>query len=95
MTVPSMTSTRPAGSGFLSMKICLNGNGHVNITYCDNSENAVCACVCLTFKISALPLPLIGNMQALECLISVYVIVTRDGGGFGESAIGAISTSSV
>lgn len=51
--------------------------------------------LCLTLIISALPLPLIGKMHALECLIKVYVIVTRDGGGFGESEIDAMSTSSV
>lgn len=39
---------------------------------------------------SALPLPLIGNKQTLALLMSGYVMVTRSGGGFGESAIGAI-----
>lgn len=45
-----------------------------------------------TFTMSAFPLPLIANKQTLALLINGYVMVTRSGGGFGESEIGAIKT---
>lgn len=45
----------------------------------------------LTLTIAAFPLPLIGNKQILALFMSGYVIVTRSGGGFGESDMGAIN----
>lgn len=44
-----------------------------------------------TLTMLALLLPLIGNRHTLALLISGYVMVIRSGGGFGESAIGAIN----
>ena len=52
----------------------------------------LCKCP-LTFITSAFPAPQEANTAHLQLLTTGRVIVTRDGGGLGESDIGAITLS--